>query len=169
MKRSSTWRILRCLTPLFCGLLLAVNIHILGIIIEFGMLGRKGRPPSEAFWLFLWTGGVMVVLLSTLSVRRLWRYESRRLRIESGHCVNCDYDLRGIHDKNCPECGMRLTQAASGEAKPRLATRALAVIAMSTVVLFLTCYYFGERAEEAMNRRELNRAREAINADRSAL
>lgn len=42
----------------------------------------------------------------------LWLRETRRVKILSreGRCSSCGYDLRGLHEQRCPECGTQAEQ-----------------------------------------------------------
>jgi hypothetical protein len=53
--------------------------------------------------LVVWTMVFLLVWLAAcLSVRRLTR---RRRRARSNQCIGCGYDLAGLADGGCPECG----------------------------------------------------------------
>ena len=45
-------------------------------------------------------------ILADLKARR------RERRQETGHCVNCDYDLTGNSSGRCPECGREISDRA---------------------------------------------------------
>ncbi len=40
----------------------------------------------------------------------LWFWRTPRLRVRSGHCLACNYDLTGNTTGVCPECGRRISR-----------------------------------------------------------
>ena len=47
----------------------------------------------------------LLLVAAYLAVREVRRVRSERRRI--GHCRQCGYDLRGLPEPRCPECGAR--------------------------------------------------------------
>ena len=53
-----------------------------------------------------------LAIVLTVATFYLLRYRKIMRRIEHGHCVRCDYDLRATPDR-CPECGWVPKNSAS--------------------------------------------------------
>jgi hypothetical protein len=71
--------------------------------VAIGPVGMMTRPAGPAFvlWVSAIAGGFWAVERAGASaVRRL-----RRMKSPYGHCPSCLYDLAGIDDTVCPECG----------------------------------------------------------------
>lgn len=80
---------------------IAATIYSLGA----GCSGSRPDFRSQLDHLLPWIGlpvGVACVCVSIYLIRRHYTY---RARIESGCCAHCGYDLQGIADRRCPECG----------------------------------------------------------------
>ena len=56
----------------------------------------------------------VIALLYTLILRRLLRNRLRQRRYAAGRCGVCKYDLRGLPEARCPNCGTRFDR---GETK----------------------------------------------------
>ncbi len=71
----------------------------------------------QAWWLYrVWCPfWVAALVFSIWPAIHLWRGPiRRRLRLRSGLCVNCAYDLRGQVEPRCPECATPIPTAAAG-------------------------------------------------------
>ena len=76
-------------------------------------------PPLGTFilvplaWLWMPWG----VAIASLVALRMFRSRKNRRRLVTGHCVSCNYDLRGNVSGICPECGTE-TPTANMSATP---------------------------------------------------
>ncbi len=52
------------------------------------------------FWIII----ILAMVLTGIWLYRLWQEKQRQLRIDSGYCSQCGYDLRATPEI-CPECG----------------------------------------------------------------
>jgi hypothetical protein len=70
----------------------------------------RASPTGVSAWPVLIPAGIAVVLVG-VSALMLWRYrrEGRTLRRLEGRCGRCGYDLRGLPEPRCPECGTPFT------------------------------------------------------------
>jgi hypothetical protein len=64
----------------------------------------RGQTNTFSQWQFPLVLPAAVALSLTMPLIWLKRYQRRRRRHLSGHCVVCNYDLRATPDR-CPECG----------------------------------------------------------------
>ncbi len=55
------------------------------------------------------------VAITTFSVWWLMRRPEPIKAVKPGHCLNCDYNLTGLPEPRCPECGQPFE--AKGDAK----------------------------------------------------
>ena len=92
----------------------AISATATGIIIRLGLAGFFGTPPSLSFGLIT---GLMLALLVSWVVTGLplsglvwWRNRFRPV-YPPGHCAECGYNLRGLPQPRCPECGTPFTPA----------------------------------------------------------
>jgi hypothetical protein len=72
-----------------------------GFAYEATTRQRLLKRETRRLILPLWT--IFAPALATCVCLLLWPYR-KRLRRTSGHCPNCNYDLRASQDR-CPECG----------------------------------------------------------------
>jgi membrane associated rhomboid family serine protease len=59
---------------------------------------------SVSAWAFL-PALVVGVVYAIVRARAEFDRQRRHIRTRAGHCENCDYDLRGLPEPRCPECG----------------------------------------------------------------
>lgn len=76
-----------------CGRLLSVNVYTRGVKIQCS--------------LFVLHGAMLLVAAVLLARAR------RRRAPLPGHCTRCDYDLQGLVEARCPECGLRFDREHS--------------------------------------------------------
>lgn len=97
----------------FGGIALLIDLPSgLLIIPAFAVLERAfGAPLNESFagiyspaTFFAVVGGVQYFGLTALIVWRTRRATVRRLAAE-GRCIQCGYNLTGLPERRCPECG----------------------------------------------------------------
>jgi hypothetical protein len=62
----------------------------------------------------VWFGGTSIAVLSAL----VWLHNRYRPPLRAGHCVRCGYDLRGLADPRCPECGTPFSTEAPRDQRP---------------------------------------------------
>ena len=81
--------------------------------IVAGLISLVTRGGNGGFAMFVAT--VLAILLWLVATVFLWRETSaeRRARVAgTGNaitCPNCGYNLTGLHESRCPECGTRFT------------------------------------------------------------
>jgi len=81
-------------------LLVTIPSHIIVSRRPGCMVGRwTAMGISGGLCVLLWVFGPGIVLL--------FLYEARKRR--AGHCPDCGYDLRGLPELRCPECGRRFS------------------------------------------------------------
>ena len=64
------------------------------------MLGRMGATVSGATWIEF--SLLAVLLLAAVPTLLVWRFAPKFPR---GHCQRCGYNLTGLTEARCPECG----------------------------------------------------------------
>ena len=99
-----TWKILLMLVMLtWVGL---------GIIGYFGLVtnGSKYKYVCLAFL-------VISVLVFCATLQARFVYYKRMSREVLGRCASCGYDLRGLTDPRCPECGTLFDMRKQKEAE----------------------------------------------------
>jgi hypothetical protein len=81
------------------------------MLVAFGGPGRitslqGASSPVSSWYVFfthLWLPTVLLLIAPSVAlVRGPWR---RRRRHRRGHCLRCGYDLTGLAEPRCPECG----------------------------------------------------------------
>jgi hypothetical protein len=78
-------------------------------------LGRAA-PPGVDVWPVAIPGGIAVIFV-VVSAAMFWRYnrEGPKLRRLQGRCEKCGYDLRGLPEPRCPECGTAFTPPGTAQ------------------------------------------------------
>jgi hypothetical protein len=74
--------------------------------------GNAGLTGFDSLALKLLTSFAAAVLVSVAAAAvALWYYRrtGQRIRRLEGHCATCGYDLRGLPEPRCPECGSPFT------------------------------------------------------------
>jgi hypothetical protein len=91
------------------GLLVSAISFFTYAIILFSLLALKFRRQASLDPV-VYLGGVAAIFLVAGGIK-LWRYrrEGRKLRRLQGRCEKCGYDLRGLPEPRCPECGTPFT------------------------------------------------------------
>jgi len=76
-----------------------------------------------------WATEAFVAASTGLSVFLWGRWIRKRIRVnlpevlvENGRCCNCGYDLQGIHEPRCPECGTPFKPGGSGHRPDKVGT-----------------------------------------------
>ena len=86
---------------LFASLLTILLLPCLGFSV-FGFLA-SGEPGTSFVWYLIYS---FFILLFLLAIFFFWWSALRRLDIDlKSICSGCGYNLRGIVDPRCPECG----------------------------------------------------------------
>lgn len=70
----------------------------------FGPLPIPIEVSQRSLAVPLWPIAVVFALLPCAGLIAVLHRGQRRLRMQTGRCAHCNYDLRGGHDR-CPECG----------------------------------------------------------------
>lgn len=68
----------------FSGLFVSIVLDVFGLMVLIGLVA--------------WVG----FIISWLPV---WAFTDRVVVVAPGHCVECNYNLRGLESEVCPECG----------------------------------------------------------------
>ncbi len=91
---------------LWCGLIWTI-VALVGLAVM--------AIVSWAFWMVpedpLPAISVCGFLAGGLAMLWGWTVTRKRLRFFEGKCVQCSYDLRGLTEPRCPECGTRFNPA----------------------------------------------------------
>ena len=71
--------------------------------------GRNVVPPTAVLLLLLGFIAVVAGLVALVAlpqvVRWAWRTMRTRSRLSRGLCIDCGYNLTGVTEPRCPECG----------------------------------------------------------------
>ncbi|HVP12573.1 MAG TPA: hypothetical protein VMV94_15465 [Phycisphaerae bacterium] len=92
---------------------LGVLVLVMFLVGGFAILGRTvgGRLGGD---LVAWGGAWLLIGLSGSAAYAYWLWRITMLRHKRHHgsmglwgkkCLNCGYDLRGLRERRCPECG----------------------------------------------------------------
>jgi len=89
-------------------------LSLLGFVVLLYLAAEVLRFFGAWRWHPLAMLGLLPVIISVCTVVALAigisvsAYRRRRVhdRERRGHCVRCDYDLKGVRHERCPECGV---------------------------------------------------------------
>ncbi len=109
-------------------------------VLPLGLLWPGFLVNSVLYAVIIW-----LPLFCLFALRRAIRRSRRRLL---GHCLNCDYDLRGAGQDVCPECGLAFDRASLAAHDPQwtklqkvLSTIAIAQGIVLPIVNFAVFHY----------------------------
>jgi hypothetical protein len=69
----------------------------------------RGATPNESFLLACVWGCLSPLFLGTAYCAGKWSRTQSGDRTRKPFCPRCDYNLRGLSEARCPECGERFT------------------------------------------------------------
>ena len=73
--------------------------------------------PTAGIGVPYWQMFMLTAVFPVIGVRRVLRWRRKRVRLRSGECVACGYDLRGSRGE-CPECGAIFQQVDAQRKSP---------------------------------------------------
>jgi len=82
--------------------LCCMTLVILDILLWYGTQ-YLGPDRIDAVWGFLYVSALLMVLSFIAIYMKIT--EPRIHSIKKGYCIKCGYDLRGLPEPRCPECG----------------------------------------------------------------